>query len=131
MTPATSIKGVLLVDGGVVLVRNERDEWELPGGRAEPGESPPDALVREFEEELSVRVHVAAPIDAYDFEVIPDRYVRVMTFGCTLEGEFTPKISEEHSDFSVFPLDALAGLPLPSGYRDSIHRWWNTCERAA
>jgi hypothetical protein len=28
-----SIKGVLLVEGGVVLVKNPRDEWELPGGR--------------------------------------------------------------------------------------------------
>jgi hypothetical protein len=33
-----SVKGVLLVDGYVALVRNERDEWELPGGRLEAGE---------------------------------------------------------------------------------------------
>ena len=34
-----SIKGVLLLDGQVVLVQNDRNEWELPGGRLEIGET--------------------------------------------------------------------------------------------
>jgi 8-oxo-dGTP pyrophosphatase MutT (NUDIX family) len=33
-----SAKGVVVRDGEVVLLRNERDEWELPGGRLELGE---------------------------------------------------------------------------------------------
>ena len=35
-----SIKGVLVEAGRVALLENERDEWELPGGRLEPGEAP-------------------------------------------------------------------------------------------
>ena len=42
-----SVKGVLLVDGKAVLLRNERGEWELPGGRMNPGETPPQTLERE------------------------------------------------------------------------------------
>jgi hypothetical protein len=45
-----SVKGVVLTASGVVLLRNERDEWELPGGKLEPGESPAACLVREIEE---------------------------------------------------------------------------------
>ena len=43
-----SIKGVLVEAGSVMLLENERDEWELPGGRLEPGEAPETCLVREF-----------------------------------------------------------------------------------
>jgi hypothetical protein len=28
-----SVKGVVVRDGRVLLLRNERDEWELPGGK--------------------------------------------------------------------------------------------------
>ena len=31
-------------------------QWEFPGGKIEPGESGRDALVREFKEELDIRV---------------------------------------------------------------------------
>ena len=51
-----SIKGVLVEAGRVVLLENERDEWELPGGRLEPGEAPMTCLVREFAEELGAVV---------------------------------------------------------------------------
>jgi 8-oxo-dGTP pyrophosphatase MutT (NUDIX family) len=45
-----SVKGVLLGEEGVVLLENERREWELPGGRLEVGESPEECVVREIRE---------------------------------------------------------------------------------
>jgi 8-oxo-dGTP pyrophosphatase MutT (NUDIX family) len=51
-----SVKGVLVTsDGKVVLVLNDRGEWELPGGRIELGESAEDCLAREIEEAAGVK----------------------------------------------------------------------------
>jgi 8-oxo-dGTP pyrophosphatase MutT (NUDIX family) len=123
MTLATSIKGVLLVEGGVVLVKNSRDEWELPGGRIESGETHESTLAREFDEELSLQVRVGAAIDSYVFEVVPGRRVRIVTYGCMLAGGFAPRISPEHSEYRVCPVNELDGLRLPTGYMQSIERW--------
>lgn len=118
-----SIKGVLLVPGGVVLVRNPRDEWELPGGRVNEAEDPAQALSREFAEELSVAVNVAERIDSYQFEVIPGRRVFIVTYGCTLAGEFAPRLSAEHTGHCLWPVDRLSEINLPEGYRRSVERW--------
>lgn len=47
-----SIKGVVLDSHErVLLLHNERDEWELPGGHLELGEEAQRCVVREIEEE--------------------------------------------------------------------------------
>jgi 8-oxo-dGTP pyrophosphatase MutT (NUDIX family) len=64
-----SIKGVLLVDDRVALVRNERDEWELPGGRLEAGEDPPDCVEREVREELGLSSRAGALLDVWRYVI--------------------------------------------------------------
>jgi 8-oxo-dGTP diphosphatase len=53
----------LLRDGAVLAAQRTRPpelagRWELPGGRVEPGETEPDAVVRELREELGADVRV-------------------------------------------------------------------------
>src|SRR5260221_10358006 len=53
-----SVKGIVYHDGRVVLLKNERDEWELPGGKLELGETPETCVVREIEEEIVLAVRI-------------------------------------------------------------------------
>ena len=126
-----SIKGVLLLDGRVVLVKNPRDEWELPGGRVDSGETHAQTLAREFAEELSIEVSPGRRIDSYVFEVIPGRHLFIVTYGCTLAGEFAPRLSHEHTEYCLWPVDRLAEIRLARGYRRSIEQWAEDVHRTA
>ncbi|MEM9465813.1 MAG: NUDIX hydrolase [Actinomycetota bacterium] len=125
MTPRRSVKGVVTVAGRVVLLRNERDEWELPGGRPEAGESDHEALAREIREELGVDVEVEPePLDRYDFAPVPGRVVAIVTYACgEPRGDHPLVLSDEHVAVATFaPADAMDLSDLPVGYRDSIRR---------
>lgn len=120
MNYPVSVKGVLAApSGAIVLLKNERGEWELPGGRIELGESAPACLAREIDEELGLQVTVGAPLDSYLFEVIPGKHVFIVTYACTLSGPYIPVISDEHTHVALFAPGALPDR-LPQGYRDSI-----------
>jgi len=119
-----SIKGVVIHDGSVLLLLNERGEWDLPGGRPDPGEDHRAALRREVREETALEVEVGEPLDGHLFEVLPGRFVRILPFACRLAGRADAALSSEHVELRWQPLATLAGViagrPLPAGYLAAI-----------
>lgn len=120
MSAAISIKGVLIEDGSVVLLENERGEWELPGGRPEPGEDPTTCLAREFAEELGAAISVGPIVDCWNYEVLPKQHVMIVTYTVVRAEGGELRVSAEHSRLGWFALDTLEELNLPEGYRRSI-----------
>jgi 8-oxo-dGTP diphosphatase len=64
--------------------------WEFPGGKVEPGEQEPAALVREIREELDCAV-VVGPFLARHVHRYPDLEVELAFYGCTLPPGEEPK----------------------------------------
>jgi 8-oxo-dGTP diphosphatase len=58
--------------------------WEFPGGKVEPGESEPEALARECQEELDVRLRVGKRLWAGTHEY-PDLTVELVLYAARLE----------------------------------------------
>ncbi len=118
-----SVKGVIFLGRRVVLLRNERDEWELPGGRLESGEEPTGCLIREVREELDIAVTVEAILDCWRYEIRDKGEVVIVTFGCRPEERATVTISAEHQALGMFAIEELDGLTMPEGYKRSIRNW--------
>lgn len=124
---AISVKAVIIEEGRVLLLANDRGEWELPGGRLDPGESESAALLREIDEELGVQSRLGPRLADELFEVIPGRHVRIVSYGCAIQAGVRLKLSGEHQDLLWAPLDADGGLggdlPVPGVYRRAIALW--------
>ena len=125
MGTSLSVKGVCLsATGEVLLCRNWRNEWELPGGRPEPQESFEDCLVREVAEETGLVVEVCDVVDASgSLEVIAGRWVHIVTYGCTVLGRPALGASREHQAVRFVGPRELAEIRLPQVYRQAIESW--------
>jgi len=118
-----SVKGVIQLEDGIVLLRNERNEWELPGGKLEPGESPRACLEREILEELSIPVTAGGLLDCWVYSIAPGVDVLIVTYLCTaLEPDAPLRPSDEHRALAVMDPARIGGIAMPSGYKRSIER---------
>ena len=125
-THPISVKGVLINQDRVLLLLNERDEWDLPGGRPDAGEDHRAALQREVREETGLAVTIGSALDEHLFEVLPGRFVRILPFACRLAGGSDVVLSHEPLETHWLPLGELgqtiAGHKLPDCYLGAIRQ---------
>ena len=116
---------VVRADRAVLLADRPRGKayagyWELPGGKLEPGEAIEDCLVREIDEELNLPVAVGRPLNNWVY-FVNGIHVLVITYALQILGdEADMRISHEHKELRSFPLEEIAGLRMPDGYKRSI-----------
>ena len=124
-----SIKGVVFTGDKVALLLNSRNEWELPGGKLELGESPQECLAREVAEELSLSVQVGPLLDSWVYHIAPGVDVLIVTYGCYPQSAGQAVHSAEHKAVGLFTATQVPGLNMPQGYKNSIAHWSQQLDR--
>lgn len=119
-----SVKGVVVRSGQVLLLHNERDEWELPGGKLDLGEDPRACVAREIAEEVGWEVAVDRALDAWQYHIREGVDVLIVTYGCHLKTDTEPVISNEHNAIGLFTEADLTKLRMPAGYKQSVSTWF-------
>ncbi|WP_203716831.1 NUDIX hydrolase [Asanoa siamensis] len=123
-----SVKGVCVRDGRVLLLRNEREEWELPGGKLELGEDPAACVGREISEETGWAVRVGPILDSWQYHIRDGVDVLIATYGCFVDDDSPITVSSEHKEARLFTANEIPGLPMPEQYRHSVHDWFARLE---
>ena len=66
-TPKVDVRGVVFREGRILLVRETSDGlWTLPGGWADVGETPAEAVVKEIREESGYQARAVRLLAVYD-----------------------------------------------------------------
>jgi 8-oxo-dGTP diphosphatase len=109
------VAAIIERDERVLICRRRPDQrhalqWEFPGGKVEPGETPAEALARELEEELGVSGARGENISGYEFTYPGRQPIQLLFFRVSaFEGEprnlifqeirWTPRASLPEFDF--------------------------------
>jgi ADP-ribose pyrophosphatase YjhB (NUDIX family) len=115
-TPKVDVRGAVFRDDAILLVKERSDGgWTLPGGWADVGDAPSDAVVREIAEESGYQTRAIKLLALYDrnkhgHPAYPFHAYKIF-FQCELIGG-APATSGETDEVGFFRENALPELSL-------------------
>lgn len=115
---AVAVRGLVLHNKKILLVQRAANEvsapnvWEFPGGKIEFGETLPQALQREIQEETGLLVEIQKLLFADTFISSSNREIVVLTYLCTCSNH-NVTLSFEHQNFHWATKEEVLSTVVP------------------
>ena len=102
-----------------------KGQWEFPGGKIEVGETPQQALIREIQEELTVKIKVGKLIDTIEYDY-PKFHLNMKCFLCVIvDGDIILIEAEDSKWLNKDELYGVNWLPADITLIDKIADFMN------
>jgi len=126
--PRIRCVGAIITDdtGRLLLIKRghepEEGRWSLPGGRVGPGESDPQALVREVREETGLQVEPGRLIGEVERPAPGGAIFDIHDYAATVSGGLLAAGDDAADARWIVPGD-VGRLPLTSGLAETLIAW--------
>ncbi|TWF56883.1 NUDIX hydrolase [Neorhizobium alkalisoli] len=127
-SPQAASSAILERDGRFLLIRRmnppSADLFAFPGGRAEPGETPPETAVREFFEETGIAVRNPVLFATYDLNGDKDdkRHFFLSVFRVEADEDIEAAAADDAADPGWFTVEEIRNLPVPASVLECAER---------
>ena len=111
-----SLKAIIIDDNRVLCLKNERNEWDFPGGKLNFNESVEECLIREVKEETNLYISNTEIVSSLNlkFNHVP---VFVVVFSAKISCDSPIIASYEHLEFNFFSKAEIDNLNMPNEYK--------------
>ena len=115
-----SIKAIIIDNQKVLCLKNERNEWDFPGGKVNYNEDIEKCLRREVKEEVNLDIKNLKILKPFNLK-FNDVPVFVVVFSASISCSSSIFISHEHSEYNFFSKNQIKDLNMPQDFKKLIY----------
>lgn len=115
-----SIKAMIVDDNKILCLKNERNEWDFPGGKINFNEDVEACLKREVKEEVNLDIKNLNILKSFNlkFNSVP---VFIVVYSANISCDSSIFVSFEHSEYNFFSKHEINDLNMPKDYKKLIY----------
>ena len=114
-----SIKAIIIDNNRVLCLKNERNEWDLPGGKIDFYEDIEESLLREVKEETNLNIKNLKILKPLNIK-FNDVTVLILLYSAEISCDSSVTISFEHSEYNFFSKSEIENLIMPIDFKKTI-----------
>lgn len=119
-----AVSAVLIDDGRLLMVRRGHGpaagEWALPGGRVDPGESLPEAVLREVAEETGIEA-LCGELLGWVERISDEQHFVILSFTVSCLDPAEPVAGDDAAEAAWVPLDEVTERRLADGLEQFLY----------
>ena len=115
-----SIKAIIVDDNKILCLKNERNEWDFPGGKINFNEDVEECLKREVIEETNLEIKNLKILKLFNLK-FNDVPVFILLYSAEISCDSSIAINYEHSEYNFFSKSELKNLNMPQDFKDLVY----------